>query len=156
MSKRNSPSKNLVTLEQKPGSPSGFLSFASTNLLAEISIVLSWKQIKFWILAQLRKKAMIDYEYLSRWGRGNESPVPCIFLSWLKYWSCYQLGLNLLLCSFYMLTLGPSHLSHGFKYHLFAGGPFPCPAQLTTVTSRAIFLAVSLTSPLGFAHVSHR
>lgn len=32
--------KNLVTLEQKPESHSGFISFARTNLLAEISIVL--------------------------------------------------------------------------------------------------------------------
>ena len=52
MSKRNSHSKNLVTVEQKPGSQSGFLSFASTDLLAEISIVLCGEQIKFWMLAQ--------------------------------------------------------------------------------------------------------
>ena len=32
--------KNLVTLEQKPESQSGFISFARTNLLSEVSIVL--------------------------------------------------------------------------------------------------------------------
>lgn len=44
--------KTLVTLEQKPENQSGFISFASTYLLAEVSIVLCREQIEFCILAR--------------------------------------------------------------------------------------------------------